>query len=210
MVAFDLSGALRRIRRLADLSQRELALACRIPQSAVAQAETGRRDLAVGALTTAAVLAGLRLALLDQDGREVSAMAADAVRDLSGRRFPAHLDTRRSDEGQWLHEPRRDRPETSFTFTRDRDFRDARRRTGASPEDHHPFLAGDSPRERKAERARVARRRAQEEFRRRLAAGEVSRTPEFECTCPASCEELDDRNGPPVHAAGCPCSCDVG
>src|SRR4051794_23568199 len=70
----DLCGALRRIRRRAALSQRELAEACEISQSAVAQAESGRRDLPVGILNRAAALAGLRLALLDPGDQEVVTM----------------------------------------------------------------------------------------------------------------------------------------
>ncbi|HYO36266.1 MAG TPA: helix-turn-helix transcriptional regulator, partial [Geodermatophilus sp.] len=85
---------LRRIRRTADLSQRELADGCGVSQSTVARAEAGRRDVGVGLLVTAARLAGLRLALLDAEGREVTPMDAAAVRDGGGRLFPAHLDTR--------------------------------------------------------------------------------------------------------------------
>jgi len=42
---FDLSGTLRRIRRSADLSQRELADACGVSQSVVARAEAGQREV---------------------------------------------------------------------------------------------------------------------------------------------------------------------
>jgi transcriptional regulator with XRE-family HTH domain len=207
--AFDLPGAIRRIRRLADLSQRELARACELSQSVIAQAETGRRDLTVGTLAAAARLADLRLALLDCDGSEVHGMDADTVRDLGGRRFPAHLDTRRSDEVPWLYEPRRDRPATSFTVGRDRGARNSRRRQAGTPEDHHVRQPGDSPVERAAARRRAARREATEAFHRRLAAGEVPPLEAFGCTCPAVCDELDDRSGKPVHAAECCCGCDV-
>ena len=207
---FDLCGALRRIRRLADVSQRELAAAAFISPAAVAHAEAGTRDLPVASLARAASLAGLRLALLDNAGSEVGAMSADGVRDLSGRRFPAHLDTRRSDEGVWLYEPRRDRPETSFTFNRDRARRDAGRRAAGAPEDHHAFLAGDSPADRAQARRREYRRGQEEERQRRFLAGELAHVAEpFVCTCPSACDDLDDRSGRPVHAAGCPCNCDL-
>lgn len=209
--SFDLSGALRRIRRLADVSQRDLAEACGISQSAVAQAESGRRDIAVGTLTTAAAVAGLRIALVDDTGVEVGAMAADAVRDLSGRRFPAHLDTLRSDEGHGRYEPRRDRPETSFTYSRDRDSRDAGRRARGTPADHHPVLPGDSPAARLATRRLAADRARAAELERRFLAGEFRGLPEpFECACPDRCDDLDDWSGRPVHSDDCPCSCDVG
>ena len=207
---FALSGALRRIRRRADVSQRELARVCGISQSAVAQAENGIRDLPVPILVTAAASAGLRLAMLDDDGREVETMTDTAVRDLGGRRFPAHLDTRRSDEGRRRYEPRRDRPETSFTYRRDRDARDARRRMAGTPSDHHPVLPGDSPRERVAERRDAAIRARAQERERRFLAGEFAGRPDaFTCTCPPGCDELDDRSGPPVHTGDCPCSCDL-
>src|SRR5512133_2443951 len=96
---FDLAGAVRRIRRRADLSQRELADRCAVSQSAIARVENGRQDLSVRVLVAAARLAGLRLVLVDADGEEVTGMAENTVRDMGGRRFPAHLDTRYSDEG---------------------------------------------------------------------------------------------------------------
>jgi transcriptional regulator with XRE-family HTH domain len=208
--AFDLRGALRRIRRLADLSQRELAVAASVSAAAVAHAEAGTRDLPVASLARAAGAAGLRLALLDGAGHEVRPLSDEVVRDLSGRRFPAHLDTRRSDEGTWLYEPRRDRPETSFTFDRNRDFRDRRRVHLGTPADHLLAVPGDSPRERAAERRRSALRARAEERERRFLAGEFARLPDaFVCTCPAECDELDDRSGRPVHARNCPCGCDL-
>ena len=211
MTTFDLAGALRRIRRLADCSQRDLAVALGVSKSAIAAAESGQRDLPVTALSRAAALAELRLALLDPDGAEVRGMSAEAVRDLGGRRFPAHLDTRPSDDGLWWYEPRRDRPEPWFTFTRDRRARDAERaRAAAAPEDHHRWRPEDSPDQRRAARRRAAELRRREEYRRRFAAGELPPLEPFDCACPPECEALDDYTGRPVHAAECPCSCDVG
>jgi HTH-type transcriptional regulator/antitoxin HipB len=91
---------LRRIRRTADLSQRELAARIGISKSAVAAAESGRSGIDARALARAAELAGLRLALVDADGRETAGMDGDAVRDQAGRLYPAHLDTRHGDE-EW-------------------------------------------------------------------------------------------------------------
>jgi hypothetical protein len=154
-------------------------------------------------------LAGLSLALLSPDGAPVPGMADDAVRDLSGRRFPAHLDTHHSDAGQGLYEPRRDRPETAFTFGRDRAGRDARRGAVGTPSDHHPVLPGDSPWERAAARRRDYLRSQAEERRRRFEAGELPPLQPFDCSCPPDCDELDDRSGKPVHAPSCGCDCDV-
>jgi transcriptional regulator with XRE-family HTH domain len=207
---FDAGGSLRRIRRLADVSQREIAAVLGVSKSSIAAIEKGRCGIDALLLGRAAAVAGLRVALVDAEGREVEAMADTAVRDLSGRRFPAHLDTRRSDEGRRRYEPRRDRPETSFTYRRDRDARDARRRTAGTPSDHHPVLPGDSPRERAAERRDAASRARARERERRFLAGEFAGRPDaFTCTCPPGCDELDDRSGPPVHTQDCRCSCDL-
>jgi transcriptional regulator with XRE-family HTH domain len=207
---FDLSGTLRRIRRRADLSQRELADAIEVSQSAVAQAESGRRDLPVGTLTRAAALAGLRLALLDDESTEVPAMARDTVRDGGRRRFPAHLDTHHSDERPGRYEHRYDRPVPWFTVDRDRSARNASRRSTGTPGDHHPIRPGDSPAARRAQRQEDARSRAAEERRRRREAGELSSVDaSSDCTCPPACDELEDRPGPPVHAPDCPCGCDL-
>jgi transcriptional regulator with XRE-family HTH domain len=210
MADFDAGGLLRRIRRLADVSQRELAAALGVSKSSVAAIETGGHGVDALVLARAAALAGLRLTLLDAEGREVAPMSAERVRDLGGRRFPAHLDTRRSDVGRWIHEPRRDRPETAFTFTRDRRHRDSSRRATGTATDHHPVLPGDSPAARREERRHAAARERARERGRRFLAGEFRALPEpFQCTCPPACDELDDRSGRPVHADDCPCSCDL-
>ena len=209
MTAFDLPGTLRRIRRLADLSQRELAIELRASKSSIAAAESGASGLDARLLARAAELTGLRLALLDGEGREIGAMAADTVRDLGGRRFPAHLDTRHSDERWWRYEHRFDRPRPWFTVDRDRAGRDALRATLGTPEDHHPFRPGDSPQDRKAARRRAALLGEREEYQRRLASGALRPPEDFECICPPRCDELDDRSGRPVHAGDCTCSCDL-
>jgi transcriptional regulator with XRE-family HTH domain len=209
--AFDLPGALRRIRRLADLSQRELGRAAGVSQSAIAQAESGRRDLPVGTLAAAAGLAGLRLALLDTAGNDVPVMAPDRARDLGRRRFPAHLDPLHTDEFGRSYEPRRDRPESWFTFYRDRGARDSRRQRDGTPVDHPEFDAESSPTARAAARRAARRRAAAEEAFARLSAGSWPRVDDgWSCRCPRACDELDDWSGRPVHVEDCPCSCDLG
>ena len=89
---FDLCGLLRRIRRQADLSQRQLAVELHVSKSTVAAAEAGRVGMDARLLAVAAGLAGLRLAVVDQDGTDVRGMDSAAARDQGGRRFPAHLD----------------------------------------------------------------------------------------------------------------------
>ena len=200
--AFDLSGVLRRIRRIADMSQRDLASAAGISPSTLAHAEAGSRDLPVQALARAVALAGLRIALLDAHGEPVEGMANDGVRDRLGRRFPAHLDTRYSDEGWWHGPERYSRPVPWYTYDRDRERRDARRSRRGTPSDHQLPQPGDSPTERVAARRHAARLRE-------LEAGRLRAEVPFDCTCPPECDELDDRSGPPVHAPGCPCGCDI-
>lgn len=207
---FDVAGALRRIRRRADLSQRDLAEASGISQSSLSKAEAGRRGLPADLLARCAALAGLRLALLDESGTEVPTMAADAVRDRAGRRFPAHLDTRYGDEDWWHGQERYSREQPWYTFDRLRYTRDHWRARTGTPEDHRLPQPGDSPADRRAARASAARRLREEDVERRLLAGGSAGRPDaFTCSCPPGCDELDDRGGPPVHADDCPCSCDL-
>jgi transcriptional regulator with XRE-family HTH domain len=208
---FDLAAALRRIRRLVDMSQRELAAATGLAVSTLGHAEAGTRDLSVGGLVRAAALAGLRLALVDDTGREVAGMTGDAVRDRGNRRFPAHLDTRYSEEAWWHGPHRYDREQPWYTFDRDRSLRDRYRKRTGTPDDHQLPQPGDSPQERADSRRREYWRRRAEERERRFLAGEFSdlRDP-FTCTCLPGCDEEDPATGDLVHAEACPCSCDLG
>ncbi|MGK5110528.1 helix-turn-helix domain-containing protein [Geodermatophilus sp. CPCC 205506] len=211
MTDSDLGGVLRRIRRIADLSQRELAGHLGISKSAVAAAESGRSGLDARAVARAAELAGLRLTLVDGTGAEVPAMDPDAVRDMGDRRFPAHLDTRYSDEGWWHDEHRYSRDRVWYTFDRDRRRRDATCRVRGTPADHQLPQPGDAP-EQRAEARRLEQWRARTaERQRRFLAGELSSIDDgFRCDCPPRCDELDDGSGRPVHAPDCPCGCDLG
>lgn len=208
----DVSALLRRIRRTADLSQRELAAGIGTSKSVIAAAEAGTRGLDVGILDAAAALAGLRLALLDAQGDEVPGMHPGAVRDRSGRRFPAHLDTMLSERraSRWAHRPRLRQP--TYTFDRRVAWEDPERRSQDRPDDHLLPQPGDAPEERADARAAAARQRRQEELRGQLASDELPPRPgpPLDCSCPAACDELDDWSGRPVHADSCPCSCDVG
>ena len=210
MSAFDLGGVLRRIRRLADLSQRELAGALDASKSAIAAAETGQSGLDARLLAQAAALAGLRVSLVDEAGAEVTPMSGEAVRDRSGRRFPAHLDTRYGDEDWWHGPERYSRPQPWYTFDRVRYTRDYWRGRQGTPDDHQRPRPGDSPADRAEARRQAARERAREDLRRRRLRGELGPEPEpWVCTCPPLCDELDDRTSKPVHAPDCPCDCDV-
>ena len=194
---------LRRVRRSADLSQREMAAAALVKKSTLAAAEACARDLPASALVRVAGVAGLRLALVDEAGTEVAPMDDAAVRDMGGRFFPAHLDTRYSEE-EWWHGPERyTRPEPWYTFDRRRTTRDAVRRRDGTPEDHQLPKPGDAPDERRA-----ARRRA---HLHRLRATAIEQpVPAWVCDCPPGCAELEDWSGPPRHTGDCDCLCDLG
>lgn len=213
------ASLLRRIRRTADLSQRELAVALGLSRSTIARAETGDRDLPATVLVRAARLAGLRLALLDAGGQEMAGMTDLAVRDQAGRRFPAHLDVRYGDQAWWYGDQRYDREQPWYTFDRARRVRDRWRGWTGTPEDHQEPQPGDSPAERvraRADRIRAARTEAQAE---RLRRGPLHRD-EWVCSCPSGCDELllaelppdapdDPWHRPPVHVDTCPCRCDI-
>ena len=206
--AFDLCGALRRIRRVADCSQRELAERLGVSQSVISRAEAGSRGLPVELLARAAALAGLCLALVDGEGRPVAAMADGAVRDMGYRRFPAHLDTRHSEDNWWHGPERYSRPEPWYTFDLARERRDGRRRYDGTPADHQLPQPGDSPPERRAARQKQARLERAEELNRLLEQGAFPPWPDVTCACPPECEEVDT-GGRPVHAPHCRCLCDL-
>jgi transcriptional regulator with XRE-family HTH domain len=211
---FPLPGILRRIRRTADCSQRELADRLGASKATLAAAENGTRDLPVSLLARAAVSMGGRLTVLDASGHELIPMDPHAVRDRGGRRFPAHLDTRYGD-GFWWHGPHRyDRVQPTYTFDRDRRRRDDGRAGTGVPGDHQRPQPGDSPAERAAARQRAARRR-QEKRRHQLLAASRAASGAIEldwgtgCTCPAGCELAEGRNEDLSHASSCACRCDV-
>jgi transcriptional regulator with XRE-family HTH domain len=209
MTEWDLAGAVRRIRRAADMSQRELALAAGVSPSVIARAETETRDLPVRLLARLAALADLRLALLDPAGAEVAPMDGDAVRDAAGRLLPAHLDTRHGDDHWWggEHRPRTRQPR--YTFDVDRGVRDSRRRDGA-PTDHHVPRPGDSLAERAEARQEETHRRVAEERERRFREHPPGPVPDpFTCWCPDECDDVADLGRELPHAQTCTCRCDL-
>jgi transcriptional regulator with XRE-family HTH domain len=218
---------LRRIRRTADLSQRELARTLGVSNGAVAQVETGERDAPATLLLRAAAVAGLRLALLDAGGTELPGMDPDAVRDRAGRHFPAHLDTRYGDDDWWHADWYRSRRQPWYTFDRHRDGRDSRRQRGGIPPDHQLPLPGDAPAERARVRAEADRAARHAQWRwqrveahlRRIEEHELhgwDTEPDFVCTCPPACTDLlfPTEPQPPSlaavpHVPDCPCRCDL-
>jgi transcriptional regulator with XRE-family HTH domain len=109
--AFDAARYLVRARRLADLSQRDLAAASGIAKSTISAFESGARRVPAEVLDRLLRATGLRLAVLDEERREVQPVPPEWVRDNAGRRFPAHLDVQPPDvlPHEALMSPRYDR-----------------------------------------------------------------------------------------------------
>lgn len=124
-----LSGIVRRVRRTADLSQRQLAEKADVSATLIGAIETGVRTPSLPVLQRILRAANLRLVVVDRRGRAVLPLEVwQDTEDGAGRRYPAHLDTILDPEfGEWwadgfgLARP----PET---FRRNRAQRDYERR----------------------------------------------------------------------------------
>ncbi|MFM6849922.1 MAG: helix-turn-helix domain-containing protein [Terrabacter sp.] len=187
---FDASRYAARARRVADLSQRELAELLGLSRATVGRIESGA--VRVDTVTMAAILAcaGLRLAVLDRAGNEVQPIPVDVLRDHAGRRLPSHLDARPpvDEPAHRGIDPRRGRPPARAWFEQ-RSRRQWRRSHRGTPLDH-PTVSGI--REAKA----AARRRALEA----AAAREVTR-PLPDCGCLDDCFER-------ACVTDCSCQCE--
>lgn len=183
---FDVGGHIARARRIADLSQRDLAQRLEVTQSAVARWEAGTRPMTVQLLAQVLAMAGLRLQVVDEHGEVVAPLQADAVRDNAGRRFPAHLDVVAPDQRPINRGagPRYDRAEPQGWYalrsTRDR--------------------AQEEPRQRPADHPTVVQLAELTAARRRRRAPVLEQLPE--CACPDTCFEQ------PACAADCRCRCE--
>lgn len=193
----DVGGYVARTRRLADLSQRELADLVRVSASTVARWESGAIPMRVEDLAKVLHVAGLSVQVVDGEGAVVPPFDPDSVRDNAGRRFPAHLDVlppdQRPDNRGYGARYDRKPPRGWYAL---RPLRDHERECG-----EHPAAAGrpvDHPTE--AELARRATDRRAEALRR--ARQRVRPRPQPDCTCPVGCFEV----------AGClptcPCRCE--
>ncbi|HEU5007140.1 MAG TPA: helix-turn-helix transcriptional regulator [Jatrophihabitantaceae bacterium] len=91
--AFAAGAQLRRARRIARLSQRELAARAQVPLSTLARIESGlTADPRVSTLDALFAAAGCRLAVLSRANHELPEHPWEAERDHGVRHFPAHLD----------------------------------------------------------------------------------------------------------------------
>jgi transcriptional regulator with XRE-family HTH domain len=126
---YPVPGLMRRARRIADLSQRELARAAKVAQSTVARIESGDRVPSLDMMQRLMAAAGLCLVVVDASGRVIQPMReCEETRDGGNRRYPSHLDTILDPRsGEWwgdsygLARP----PETFYRDRRERDYRRA-------------------------------------------------------------------------------------
>lgn len=102
------AGLLRALRRRADLSQRELSKRAGIPDTTIADIESGSTtNPRFGTVERLVRAAGAEITITFADGTAIQAIETDELRDGGGRRYPAHLDVR-----------------TDYTFSRQRRRRD--------------------------------------------------------------------------------------
>ena len=188
----DVPGIVMRVRRICDLSQRDLGAAIGLDHSQIARIESARRRVDLSLLARILSLAGMRMAILDRDGNEVRPVALDVLRDNAGRRMPAHLDVVASPERSFtaLLDAHSTRPAPQAGY-RHRARRDQRRvmRDPVAVLDQ-PTSSGLAQLERDR---RVARRH---DVRQRTAT-----LLDTDCTCPTECWE---RRGC-AHACTCRC-----
>lgn len=195
--ALDVPGLIRRVRREADLNQRQLAEAVGVDQSTVARWEGGRSVPDVVVFARVLGLLDLRLLVVDEEGEAAAPMVAEGVpRDRQHRRFAAHLDLVEVVDAA-TYEPRPSTPR--------RARRDERRARLGWPEDHP--TGADFARERRAAHdVRVARalERARERVRRRMlvSPGTASWDSPPPCSCPITCEDQ------PGCLPSCACACE--
>lgn len=158
----DVPGFIMRVRRICDLSQRELAERLGVDQSLVARMESSRRRVDLWRFTEILSLAGLRIAVVDEDGTEVAPVPHDVLRDNAERRMPAHLDVRpKSDPPRSTlvdTHPEREAARAWYHHRTKRDRRRAGRDARSIPDQPSSSSIASAERER-----REARRRAVQE-----------------------------------------------
>jgi transcriptional regulator with XRE-family HTH domain len=162
---FPIPGLVRRLRRLADLSQRELAGRAGLSPSTVSRIEAADLIPSLSVLQRLFACADLQLVVVDQEGRVVQPLReAEWGRDGRDRRYPSHLDTVVSPEPhEWWEQFGLARPPPE-TFIRDRGHRDLIRarsewdlRAGKHRHDPMPLLPEEVEERRKFEAERQRR-----------------------------------------------------
>jgi HTH-type transcriptional regulator/antitoxin HipB len=191
--ADDVGRLVARARRMADLSQRELAARLRVSRTAISRLESGAGLPSLPLLRAILAMAGLRVRIVDESDDPVVPIPSTTVRDNAGRRFPAHLDVVPPDEvPAWAREsPRYDRPRPPAWHHRrtERDRLSALKPSSGRQVDH-------PTQEQLDERERL----------RRGPQPEVRPAPvELVCSCPDVCFDDDEVVG---CLPDCPCQCE--
>ena len=174
----DVPGIVMRVRRMCDLSQRDLGNALGLDQSLVARIESSRRRVDLPMLVRILALAEMRIAVLDHDGVEVAPVPKNVLRDNADRRMPAHLDVREASDTPMsaLLKPHTGRASPRGWYHH-RAMRDRRRNAGeSSPVQDQPMVSSLAERRRHAEHVQHARQLAVTLL-------------EVECTCLGGCWE---------------------
>lgn len=111
---FNFADLIRRARRHAELSQREMAHAIGISKSTLARAEVDNGSVSLPVLLAALAVGGIDLIAVDDDG-EAFPLRPDGLRDRGGRKLPAHLQARVASSSEsvpahWSGSSRRNAP----------------------------------------------------------------------------------------------------
>lgn len=193
---FNVADLVRRARRNADMSQRDLADAIGVSPSTIARAERDGATVTLPVLMAALAQGGIELAAVDDAGDQVIIMRPDALRDRARRKIPAHLDA-------WIG-PAHERDERALrpgevppplVRYAKRRYRDVRRDRHLDSLLYHPA----------PEDIEIARRRDEADrpyLPLLLLTGREWRPPP-ECTCSDACVELGQ-----VCPPDCPCQCE--
>lgn len=179
---FDAARYIIRSRRLADLSQRDLADRLGLSKTLIGRLEAGTAPTPTHLLVRILALAGLRLVVVDAQGDDVQPVPVDVVRDNAGRRFPAHLDVAPPEEVpafRWQF-PRYDRLPARGWYHLRRERDQLREERGVASD--HPTVAELSEYSREFRDRRAARAR-QAALLRRAARPRT----DLECICPDEC-----------------------
>lgn len=96
-------SVLRAVRWRVGLNQRELAAAAQVPSASVIRLETeGESDVRLSTLVRLVGAAGLRLAVVDDEGTHLTIpFGQDRFHDRGDRRLPAHRETYDPRRGYW-------------------------------------------------------------------------------------------------------------
>jgi transcriptional regulator with XRE-family HTH domain len=97
----DFGPWVRRARREAQLSQREMATKVGISKSALARIESGEGEPSIATIFELLAVAGYFLIAVTPEGQLLRPFDVEGARDLGGRRFPAHRQVFRTMRGDF-------------------------------------------------------------------------------------------------------------